>query len=601
MPRVPTYDGFQATPTTQPQQRFDAPAMADIAGRQAQETGRAMLSAGGQLGQVALDMQREANKVRVDDATNQAVQLDTTLRAELLQIEGRNALERPDGKSLADEYGAKLKESLDKIESGLGNDAQKAAFRSARGEIGTRFHAAATGHMVKQQGVVQEDTWKATISTAHQRGATLWADEGARAESVSAIANTVGEMAAKKGWDKPTRDLAYQEAVSPMHAGVIRSMILADRADMAKAYYDANSAEMTLQSRATIQTQIADASSSQQAESAADAVWTALGPKGETDAVKQFDMEAAIREQLKGSPDAMKKGIAALRERAQAFNAQQAEVKADGINSVWGMVDRGTPMRQIRNTAEWLSLPEKDRHDISKTLESEAYTRTARQAAEANRDLAIMQRNERISYMRNGDRYLTDSDPAVLSRMTRGQVEAKRSIYGMEPTQHLLAKWDALQKPGKVSEAKMDTEDFNTIADQMGLSPYAKQTEDKKRALGTLKFRTEQLIDQEQRKLGRTLNRDEKMGVMRREMAREVTVDGGFFSRAKQVPVIAMSAEELRDVVVPPDERSKIIEAMRVGSKKHPNNPAYAPTEDNVRRLYVRKLSPAGNLIPNAE
>ena len=600
MPTVPRYDSFQATPNLQPQTRFDAPEMVDTAGRQAQEMGRGLLSAGGQVGQIALDLQREANKVRIDDATNQAVQLDTTLRAEMLQLEGKNATERPDRKSLPDEYVGKLSESLDKIEAGLGNDAQKAAFRSVRSQMGARLYASATDHLVKQHEVVQENVWKATFATAVQRGATLWADDKARAESLTAITSTVDEMAKKKGWDKVTRDQAYQEAVSPMHAGVIRSMILADRADMAKSYYDANSAEMTLQSRATVQTQIADASSSQQAESTADAVWASLGPKSENDAVKQFDMEAALREQLKGSPDALKKGISALRERAQAFNAQQNEVRADGINSVWGMIDRGTSMRQIRNTAEWLSLPEKDRHDVMKTLESEAAVRSSRAASDSSRALTEMQRTEKMNFMRNGNMFLTDSDPEVLRKLSRAQVEAKRSSYGMDATQHLLNRWDDLQKPGKVAEAKMDKQDFDQIADSLGLQPYARSlSEDKKRALGSLQYRVEQLIDMKQRGEKRTLTRDEKSTLMKQEMARQVTVEGGWFSSDKQVPVIQL--DTLRDVVVPSSERAQIVDALKAAYQKNPANPAYAPTEDNIRRLYVRRVSPAGNLIPNAQ
>ena len=602
MPVVPRYDNFQVSPNSQPTTRLEAPNMPDVAGQQMQRMGQGMMQAGGQLGQVALDIQNDVNKVRLDDATNQAIKLDTDLRAEMLQLQGKNALERPDGLSLPDEYGKKMKEGLEKIKGGLGNEAQKQAFGHVGSQISGKLYSLATDHMIKQQEVFQKETWKTTIDVATDRAVLLFADVTERQNSLAAIGNTVKEMAKRNGWDKDTTDRAYIEATSPLHAGTIKAMITNDQADQAKAYYDENSAGMTLQARAQVQTQIADAGSSKMAETTADEIWLALGPKDPNAPVSIFDMEKEMRARLANSPDAMKKGIAALRERASAFNAQQSEVRAGGINEVWGMIDAGAGMRKVRNSQSWLNLPETDRHNITKTLEAEAATRAGRQASEASRDLANMQRSERMAYMRNGDSYLTDSDPNVLAKMSRGQVEAKRSLYGMEPTQHLLNRWDELQKPGKVAEAKMDKQDFDMIADSLGLPVFARSNSEKeKRALGTLQYRVEQLIDQKQRTEKRTLQREEKMDLMRREMAQQVTVDGGMFSRERQVPVIQLTPEQARDVVVPSGERAKIIEALKYGNNKEPNNPYYAPTEDNVRRMYILKMSPAGGLIPNAQ
>lgn len=597
MPTVPTYDNFQVSPNSQPTTRLNAPDMPDVAGQQTQRTSAGMMQAGGQMGQIALDIQNDVNKVRLDDATNQAVKLDTDLRAEMLQLQGKNALERPDGMSLSDEYGKKLKEGMDRITAGLGNTAQKQSFGHVGSQITGKLYSLATDHMIKQQEVFQKETWKTTIDVATDRAVLLYADGSERQNSLAAIGNTVQEMAKRNGWDKDTTERAFTEAASPLHAGTIKAMITNDQADQAKLYYDANSAGMTLQARAQVQGQIAEAGSSKMAETAADEIWLAIGPKHPNAPVSIFDMEKELRAKLSGSPDAMKKGISALRERASAFNAQQAEVRAGGTNEVWGMIDAGAGMRKVRNSQSWLNLPETDRHNILKTLESEAATRAGRQASEASRDLSRMQRSERMAYMRNGDSYLTDSDPAVLSTMSRGQVEAKRSLYGMEPTQHLLNRWDDLQKPGKVAEAKMDKQDFDMVADSLGLPVFSrKQKEDDKRALGTLQYRVEQLIDQKQRTEKRTLLREEKMDMMKREMARQVTVDGGFFSRERQVPVIQLTPDQVRDVVVPSGDRAQIVEALKQAYQRNPANPSFEPNEDNIRRLYIRKVSPAGGL-----
>jgi len=591
MPKVPTLDAPQVGANNLPQSRLAAPNLPDV-GAEARGMGQATMQAGNAASRIALDIQNDANQVRIEDASNQLVQLDTQLRAEMMQLQGRNALERPDGMSLADEYQQRMKEASDGIVKNLGNEAQRAGFKTVADRFSSRLYSSATEHMVKQQDVVQKETWGATIKTATDRGVLLWADEGARAESLDAIAVTVDKLAAKNGWDAVTKERALQEAVSPMHAGIVKSMILGDRADLADAYYKANSAAMTMQDRANLQNVIADASSTQQAENAADMVWAEIGPKNVNDPAKLFDMEQALRERLADNPDARKKGIAALRERFAAFNNQQAEVKAAGINTVWGMIDDGTPMRRIQNTEAWLALPEKERHDIRATLEREANTRSS---TEVNR----LTQREKLLALQNGGEYLRLSNPEVLAGMSRAQVEAQRGVLGTEPTKQLLGKWDALHKPGALGEAKVDTEDFNTFADQMGVPVYAKNnSEAKKRAIGELKYRVETLIDSEQRRLGRVLGRDEKQALMKREISAAVTVEGGFFSGDKKVPVINLAPEQLRRVVVPPADRTQILDALSQMRAKNPNNPAFAPTEDNIKRWYTRGVSPAGSLIP---
>jgi hypothetical protein len=184
--------------------------------------------------------------------------------------------------------------------------------------------------------------------------------------------------------------------------------------------------------------------------------------------------------------------------------------------------------------------------------------------------------------------------------MSRNEVQALRPTFGMEATEHLLNKWEAIQKPRGQTEARIDTEDFNRIADDLGLKPYApNKTEAGKKALGDLKYRVEKLIDQEQSVKKGALTREEKGELMRKEMARTVTVDG-FFSDST-VPVIQLSARDAAKVVVPPAEKAQIAEALRVAYQRDPTNPRYAPTEENMRRLYLMKQSPAAGLIPDAK
>jgi hypothetical protein len=489
----------------------------------------------------------------------------------------------------------------------LGNDAQRRAFAQHAAGMDNRFRAQLSQHMVAQMGVYRKETQKGTIDTAVNQGTLLWGDKDALASSVRTITNVVAAIAKDEGvtgTDAHTAMLA--SSLSPLHVGVMQSMIQAGHANAAKAYYGEVSASMTLQARAHMMPVLKTASDTQTGESAADAAWAAVGPRGLNDPVKLFDLERAVRDTLKDNPDAAKHGIASLRERAQAFNAQQAETNAAMVNSVFGKIDKGLSLRDVRNTPEWLALPELKRHEIVKSLESEDAVRENRAAARENRAAAAEsraftaeQRRERALLLGNGDAYLRMTDPDVLSRMTRNQVAETRTAFGFEGAQHLLQRFDALQKPGAIAEARMDKDDFQHIAEQMGLDPYNAKTPDKKRQLGELQFRVEQLINSAQQAKKGALTRDEKMALMQGELARTVTVNG-FFGNST-TPVIQLNADAAKKVIVPTADRAQIAEALRTMAARDPQNPAYAPTEDNMRRLYLMNRSRAAALIPPAK
>lgn len=364
MPIVPRYDQFQATPNTLPQARFDAPPMADTAGRQAQETGRALLSAGGQLGQIALDMQREANKVRVDDARNQAVRARTAAQVEALQLQGRNALERPDGKALPDEYDEKLQQQLDAIEAGLGNDAQKAEFRQQAAQIKRQLYGALSTHILQEQKTVRRETWAATIDTAVNQAHLLWGDETMRRQSYDAIHATVDEMAADQGWDAKIREAKLAEALSPMHAGVIQGMVDADRADLARTYYDEHTPTMSVAVRARAMNLIEAGNFEKKTQDGAAAVW-ALSSGNATEALK------LAREKFSGKEED------AIVTRIKTLDAEETTIRErdqrDAGDAAWGLYAEGKRIP----ASLWARMDGRDAVSLRKTMRADAEARLA--------------------------------------------------------------------------------------------------------------------------------------------------------------------------------------------------------------------------------
>lgn len=170
MPRVPTYDNFQVSPNVRGGQLASlsspvqsgraagpvqsgpgmSPELAALPGRQLQQLGQSVQGAG-QVGmQIATVEQIEANQLRIDDALNQAKEAALRLTYDkdlgFTNLKGVNALDRPDGKPLADEYADNLQKHIGQISETLGNDAQRRAFSLRANDIVFSLRGHATQH-----------------------------------------------------------------------------------------------------------------------------------------------------------------------------------------------------------------------------------------------------------------------------------------------------------------------------------------------------------------------------------------------------------------------------------------------------------------------
>lgn len=130
------------------------PQQAAIPGAQAAEFGKSVQSLGNDMGSIAMDMQKEANALRVDDAINKAKEQAMTLTFDkdvgFQNQRGINALERQSGKPLAEEYGETLQNKIGEISAGLGNDAQRLAFQQRSNDLLTSFKGQAIQHEATQ-------------------------------------------------------------------------------------------------------------------------------------------------------------------------------------------------------------------------------------------------------------------------------------------------------------------------------------------------------------------------------------------------------------------------------------------------------------------
>lgn len=262
MPRVPTYDNFQTRPGLQPQVEARVPNAPDVAGRQMAQMGQAVQDLGGEVGRIALDMQQQANQVKLNAAMNKAVQAQLRLTFDPAEgythLRGDAALTRPDGKALPNEFDEKLGKSLDEIEGTLGNEAQKTAFRQQAGQLRAQFQGKVTAHMAKEFGDYQISVQDGTIATARDQMALAWGDAGAVQQGVNAIKAAVAEKGRLQGWSAQQVEAGMREVLSPGHASVVASAVDAGKLDYAREYFKQVGAELTPQARLQL-TKVLDA------------------------------------------------------------------------------------------------------------------------------------------------------------------------------------------------------------------------------------------------------------------------------------------------------------------------------------------------------
>lgn len=283
MPRVPTYDGFQATPNTLPQTRVAVPEMPDVAGQQAQQMGRGMMAGSRGLEQVALDMQQQANQLRVDDALNRVKEIALRLTYDkdegFTNLKGINALERPGGKPLADEYSDFLKRNIDEIAGTLGNDAQRQAFAMRANDILTAFRGSAIQHEAQEFKTYALSTSEGIQSTALREIALNWNNPDAVNSAVERIRAETYRQAQLLGKSAEWQEAQARKLTSNAHKIALLSALEQNDPAYADAYLKKYSGQMDADDILVVRGHITKAMDANIAASVADEALRKVQPR----------------------------------------------------------------------------------------------------------------------------------------------------------------------------------------------------------------------------------------------------------------------------------------------------------------------------------
>ena len=586
MPRVPTTQGpsVGAAPLSGGFQRSSAsPELLGGPSRQIEQAGRAMQEVGAQI------QERE-------DA-DMLMRAETEIKGKYLEWEGEAKQRKGQNAwGVAKDAAKWWDDNAQKVTDTLGNPRQKALFERTVLQHRALAVGAFSGYEAGERRRSLDESAQASIVGSINLAAANPQDPAALTAAKADVIKRNTLRAQINGWDGEMTRAQEATYLTNFHKQVIQGLVR-DNPTAARDYFEANKGEIEGQFHAELGEFARKATATKRAEDAADAVWQTAGPKGDRDPVQLDVLEKQIRDQFKADPETAKIAIAGLRERAAAFKDSRRERDDQLEASVNQAIMDGKGAREIRSMPAFLSLSPESARKISDFMDNRAL-RAEQQAAARESRAASRESRQQTTLTREGTgAYLIYSNPDTLRGMTESQVLNLLPDLGNELTQHLMTQKRALEKPGKLAEAKIDHDDFNHVARQMKLPvDETKLSEEKKAALGEVKYRVEQVIEATQQRAGKPLTRTEKMDLMRTEMARTVTVKG--FWSDKETPVIALTPDQAAKVVIPAADREQITEAMRVMYQRT-QSADYAPTDANLRRFYLLKKSPtAGMILP---
>lgn len=249
MPTVPTYGGPQASPTSVSGNTFAAPTEQNAAPQQLQQAGDAMQKAGTAEGNIAVDMAQQVNQVRVDDALNKARQQMLNLTYDpdtgYKTLKGDQALTRPDGQPLAQEYGDKLQSSISDIGGTLGNDYQRRAFSMQANDLMTQFQSGVEQHTLQEYKDYALSTQSGTIKLGVDQAKLHWNDPDQINNALDSVKAAVVRTGTLAGASANETMAQLKSTTSAVHEGVIAAALQSNNPTYAQQYLQQYKSQMT--------------------------------------------------------------------------------------------------------------------------------------------------------------------------------------------------------------------------------------------------------------------------------------------------------------------------------------------------------------------
>lgn len=233
--RVPTSNEFSVGVANAPSANFAAPNLPDV-GVEVTRAGNQAFSAGQEVVNAQMKMLAEMNELATDNALAQVKAFEQDLRVNpnngYENLRGENALNRPNGQSLVDEYDGYLMEHANAIKDTLKNDVQKALFTQRLDGIRQTLRNKTGEHLLTEGRKWKDTSLNTQIELAANSFSLSTTDEERDAAIDRAISAAKG-LQDLYGWDSETMQKKVMDASDKAISQVIDDKI--DKGDYAEA------------------------------------------------------------------------------------------------------------------------------------------------------------------------------------------------------------------------------------------------------------------------------------------------------------------------------------------------------------------------------
>lgn len=279
MARVPVYQGGQVLPEIRPGVQVQSPLSmeaASLPGRNAQTLAQGLGAVSSELGRVAEVEQDKINKVRFNDAYNEALSEAARLKSEYTQLKAAEAVKGVDGRPLAAYYDEKLKEAIDRIGSDLTAPDLRQGFGLAASDLQSRFMIDAESYEVEQGAAYAEQVRDSTIVRSFDEIATSPSSPVATFH-LGRAKDALRDKLTDAGFDGEALDQQMKQALGQAHAGVIDQLSNAGNYEEAEAYFERHKGDFMRADAAAMQTALDEQNREYKNMARADNIWNDAG------------------------------------------------------------------------------------------------------------------------------------------------------------------------------------------------------------------------------------------------------------------------------------------------------------------------------------
>lgn len=554
MPTVPTYKGPQVRSAplqggTQTGASNDG-AFGGVQGRQIAS-----------LGKAAEQFSEGMDLLAERQALEKAFEVENKLAEEFKLFEEAQLPQRQGEK--ASGYRAEVEAWWDEKRKVLGGELDPRTQRALNRSLG-RMRLQATGragsHEADQAERVGQVNYE-TLVTREARDAAAFGVAGNDAElstSLKKITDSARAYLVRKGVPSEAIDEEVRNRVGKVHADVVVGLLQADP-KRAKEYFERPGVaeSFTRPQRAEMAERLAKQVDGQEGAAGAREVFgSRMGGKGYHDAVPYDQLDGELVKRFEKKPEALRAARAELDRSVSLWNNTQRERQAGGVQGAYELLNKGAPLRQIQASPAWAQMSPQQRDQFSEML-------TNRWRAAESHNIQDRERAERAEELRTVEAALVYSDPAVLAKLSRAEVQALRPALGDKNYTKVARAWtDFQQDQVKLSNAKFDTDMFNDVMLNAGYEPKPKAGN---RDAAALVMRARDAIDTaiatEQKTKGRELTAQEKRAVAQTTVAARVMIDKPWYRGDKEVPLFAADPKEVAEkgyILVGPKSNTKL-------------------------------------------